>query len=51
MNAIPGGQLDELLEWHVDAAKSPGVMVVLEDNLLLSDVTEVRVEQRAAQEG
>jgi hypothetical protein len=37
-----GKQLDYLLgEWHVDAAKDSEVVVVLEDNLLLSDVKDV----------
>ena len=37
-----GKELDYLLgEWHVDAAKDSEVVVVLEDNLPLSDVKEV----------
>lgn len=37
-----GKQLDYLLgEWHVDAARDSEVVVVLEDNLLLSDVKDV----------
>jgi hypothetical protein len=37
-----GRELDYFLgEWHVDAAKDSEVVVVLEDNLPLSDVKEV----------
>jgi hypothetical protein len=31
---------NQLGEWHVDAAKDSGIVVVLEDNLLLSDVKD-----------